>query len=156
MPYSPEGAVAADESGRQPSRPGRSSSDPDNGFIDSISNTPQNVNTDPRYKLNQSQNQSKPSAIDNLNNAIDKYRADKQRRQQPLQETINNIQDNPKPKMTKELRQAIDNFIFENELFIFIASNPVTVPIKMRRISRFAAANMTIAGSTRLLTVVKM
>ena len=80
----------------------------------SVANSTQNVNTDPRYKLNQSQNQSKPSAIDNLNNAMDKYRADKQRRQQPLQETINNIQDNPKPKMTKELRQAIDNFIFEN------------------------------------------
>lgn len=32
MPYSPEGAVAADESGRQPSRPGRFSGDPDNGF----------------------------------------------------------------------------------------------------------------------------
>lgn len=80
----------------------------------SVANSTQNVNTDSRYKLNQSQNQSKPSAIDNLNNAMDKYRADKQRRQQPLQETINNIQDNPKPKMTKELRQAIDNFIFEN------------------------------------------
>lgn len=114
MSYSPEGVVAADESGRQPSRPERSSGDPDNGFNGSIPNNTQNVNTDPRYKLDQSQNQSKPSAIDNLNNAIDKYRADKQRRQQPLQETINNIQDNPKPKMTKELRQAINNFIFEN------------------------------------------
>jgi hypothetical protein len=80
----------------------------------SVANSTQNVNTDPRYKLDQSQNHSKPSAIDNLNNAMDKYRADKQRRQQPLQETINNIQDNPKPKITKELRQAIDNFIFEN------------------------------------------
>ena len=32
---------------------------------------------------------------------------------------------------------------------MFIASNPVTVSIKMRRIPRFAAAHMTIAGSTR-------
>jgi hypothetical protein len=91
----------------RPKRPGEANED-------SVANNTQNVNTDPRYKLDQSQNQSKPSAIDNLNNAMDKYRADKQRRQQPLQETINNIQDNPKPKMTKELRQAIDNFIFEN------------------------------------------
>lgn len=51
MSYSLEGAVAADESGRQPSRPGRSSSDPDNGFNDNIPNTPQNVNNDNRYKL---------------------------------------------------------------------------------------------------------
>lgn len=87
MSYSPEGAVAADESGRQPSRPGRSSGDPDNGFNDSIPNSTQNVNTDPRYRLNQPQNQS-------------------------LQETINNIQDNPKPRMTKELRQAIDEEIY--------------------------------------------
>ena len=51
MSYSPEGAVAADESGRQPSRPGRSSSDPDNGFINSLANNTQNVNNDNRYKL---------------------------------------------------------------------------------------------------------
>lgn len=156
MSYSPEGAVAADESGRQPSRPERSSGDPDNGFNGSVANNPQNVNTDPRYKLDQSQNQSKPSAIDNLNNAMDKYRSDKQRRQQPLQETINNIQDNPKPKMTKELRQAIDNFIFENELFMFITSNPVIISIKMRRIPRFAAAHMAIASSTRFFAATKM
>ena len=241
MSYSPEGVVAADESGRQPSRPERSSGDPDNGFNGSVANSTQNVNTDPRYKLDQSQNpsepfdikqsnnykwltkpngeyfrissklsdelhalreasyyrdglrrhpseklqklfnknglefnydgdgwwtgkfvnfsennQSKPSAIDNLNNAMDKYRADKQRRQQPLQETINNIQDNPKPKMTKELRQAIDNFIFENELFMFITSDPVIISVKVRRISRFAAAHMAIASSTRFFAATKM
>lgn len=100
MSYSPEGAVAADESGRQPSRPGRSSGDPDNGFDDSIPNSTQNVNIDPRYRLNQSQNQ-------------------------PLQETINNIQDNPKPKMTKELRQAIDEEIYNYypELFVSEAAD---------------------------------
>ena len=52
-----------------------------------VANLTQNVNTDPRYRLNQPQNQS-------------------------LQETINNIQDNPKPRMTKELRQAIDEEIY--------------------------------------------
>lgn len=51
MSYSLEGAVAADKSGRQPSRPGRSSSDPDKGFNDNIPNTPQNVNNANRYKL---------------------------------------------------------------------------------------------------------
>lgn len=51
MSYSLEGAVAADESGRQPSRPGRSSSDPYKGFNDNIPNTPQNVNNANRYKL---------------------------------------------------------------------------------------------------------
>lgn len=125
----------------------------------SVANNTQNVNTNPRYKLDQSQNQSKPSAIDNLNNAMDKYRADKQRRQQPqqpLQETINDIQDNPKPKMTKELRQAIDNFIFENELSMFIASYPVIISVKVRRIPRFAAAHMAIASSTRFFAATKM
>ena len=52
-----------------------------------VANLTQNVNTGPRYRLNQPQNQS-------------------------LQETINNIQDNPKPRMTKELRQAIDEEIY--------------------------------------------
>ena len=32
----------------------------------------------------------------------------------PLQETINEMEANPKPKMTGELREAIDEFIYEN------------------------------------------
>ena len=64
----------------RPKRPGEANED-------SVANLTQNVNTDPRYRLNQSQNQS-------------------------LQKTINNIQDNPKPRMTKELRQAIDEEIY--------------------------------------------
>ena len=71
----------------RPKRPGEANSD-------SIPNTTQNVNTDPRYRLDQGQNQS-------------------------LQETINNIQDNPKPKMTKELRQAIDARIAETNPELF-------------------------------------
>ena len=34
--------------------------------------------------------------------------------QHPLQETINEMEANPKPKMTRELREAIDEFIYEN------------------------------------------
>ena len=34
--------------------------------------------------------------------------------QHPLQETINEMEANPKPKMTRELRDAIDEFIYEN------------------------------------------
>ena len=66
----------------------------------SLANSTQNVNTDPRYRLNQSQKQS-------------------------LQETINNIQDNPKPRMTKELRQAIDEEIYNYypELFVSEAAD---------------------------------
>lgn len=41
------------------------------------------------------------------------------RYQHPLQETINDIQDNPKPKMTKELRQAIDARIAETNPELF-------------------------------------
>ena len=36
------------------------------------------------------------------------------RYQHPLQETINEMEANPKPKMTRELREAIDEFIYEN------------------------------------------
>ena len=32
----------------------------------------------------------------------------------PLQETINEMEANPKPRMTRELREAIDEFIYEN------------------------------------------
>jgi hypothetical protein len=66
----------------------------------SLANSTQNVNTDPRYRLNQSQKQS-------------------------LQETINNIQDNSKPRMTKELRQAIDEEIYNYypELFVSEAAD---------------------------------
>lgn len=65
-----------------------------------VANLTQNVNTDPRYRLNQPQNQS-------------------------LQETINNIQDNSKPRMTKELRQAIDEEIYNYypELFVSEAAD---------------------------------
>lgn len=53
----------------------------------------------------------------------------------PLQETINEMEANPKPKMTRELREAIDEFIYENidhnlfnnaivlELFVEMAGN---------------------------------
>lgn len=77
----------------RPKRPGEAN---DN----SVANLTQNVNTDPRYRLNQPQNQS-------------------------LQETINNIQDNPKPRMTKELRQAIDEEIYNYypELFVSEAAD---------------------------------
>lgn len=36
------------------------------------------------------------------------------RYQHPLQETINEMETNPKPRMTRELRDAIDEFIYEN------------------------------------------
>ena len=36
------------------------------------------------------------------------------RYQHPLQETINEMEANPKPRMTRELREAIDEFIYEN------------------------------------------
>lgn len=36
------------------------------------------------------------------------------RYQHPLQETINEMEANPKPKTTRELREAIDEFIYEN------------------------------------------
>lgn len=36
------------------------------------------------------------------------------RYQHPLQETINEMEANPKPRMTRELRETIDEFIYEN------------------------------------------
>jgi len=95
MSYSPEGVVAADESGQQPSRPGRSSSDPDNGFNGSIPNVPQNVNNDLRFK-------------------------------HPLQDQIDDIQNNPKLKMTKELCQAIDEEIYNYYPELFVSEEAPT------------------------------
>lgn len=65
--------------------------------VDSVTNNPQNVNTDNRY-------------------------------QHPLQETINEMESNPKPKMTRELRDAIDEFIFENiDQNLFLEHNDTNI-----------------------------
>lgn len=65
--------------------------------MDSVTNNPQNVNTDNRY-------------------------------QHPLQETINEMESNPKPKMTRELRDAIDEFIFENiDQNLFLEHNDTNI-----------------------------
>ena len=65
--------------------------------VDSVTNNPQNVNTDNRY-------------------------------QHPLQETINEMENNPKPKMTRELRDAIDEFIFDNiDQNLFLEHNDTNI-----------------------------
>ena len=81
-------------------------------FNDSSSGRPNTDNTVSGYTSETGQLQST-----NLNDSVANNTQNvntNNRYQHPLQETIDNIQDNPKPKMTKELRQAIDNFIFEN------------------------------------------
>jgi len=50
------------------------------------------------------------------------------RYQHPLQETINEMENNPKPKMTRELRDAIDEFIFENiDQNLFLEHNDTNI-----------------------------
>ena len=46
----------------------------------------------------------------------------------PLQETINEMEANPKPKMTRELREAIDEFIYENiDQNLFLEHNDTNI-----------------------------
>lgn len=48
--------------------------------------------------------------------------------QHPLQETINEMEANPKPKMTRELREAIDEFIYENiDQNLFLEHNDTNI-----------------------------
>lgn len=81
-------------------------------FNDSSSGRPNTDNTVSGYTSETGQLQS-TNLNDSVANNTQNVNTDN-RYQHPLQETINDIQDNPKPKMTKELREAIDNFIFEN------------------------------------------
>ena len=48
--------------------------------------------------------------------------------QHPLQETINEMEANPKPRMTRELREAIDEFIYENiDQNLFLEHNDTNI-----------------------------
>lgn len=50
------------------------------------------------------------------------------RYQHPLQETINEMEANPKPRMTRELREAIDEFIFDNiDQNLFLEHNDTNI-----------------------------
>ena len=50
------------------------------------------------------------------------------RYQHPLQETINEMEAKPKPKMTRELREAIDEFIYENiDQNLFLEHNDTNI-----------------------------
>ena len=50
------------------------------------------------------------------------------RYQHPLQETINEMEANPKPKTTRELREAIDEFIYENiDQNLFLEHNDTNI-----------------------------
>ena len=48
--------------------------------------------------------------------------------QHPLQETINEMEANPKPRMTRELRETIDEFIYENiDQNLFLEHNDTNI-----------------------------
>lgn len=50
------------------------------------------------------------------------------RYQHPIQETINEMEANPKPRMTRELREAIDEFIYENiDQNLFLEHNDTNI-----------------------------
>ena len=86
-------------------------------FNDSSSGRPNTDNTVSGYTSETGQLQST-----NLNDSVANNTQNvntNNRYQHPLQETINEIQDNPKPKMTKELRQAIDARIAETNPELF-------------------------------------
>ena len=86
-------------------------------FNDSSSGRPNTDNTVSGYTSETGQLQST-----NLNDSVANNTQNvntNNRYQHPLQETNNEIQDNPKPKMTKELRQAIDTRIAETNPELF-------------------------------------
>ena len=86
-------------------------------FNDSSSGRPNTDNTVSGYTSETGQLQST-----NLNDSVANNTQNvntNNRYQHPLQETINEIQDNPKPKMTKELRQAIDTRIAKTNPELF-------------------------------------
>lgn len=80
--------------------------------------------TNPAYNMSRLDDTSETGQLQstNLNDSIANNTQNvntNNRYQHPLQETINDIQDNPKPKMTKELRQAIDARIAETNPELF-------------------------------------
>ena len=87
-------------------------------FNDSSSGRPNTDNTVSGYTSETGQLQS-TNLNDSVTNNTQNVNTDN-RYQHPLQETINDIQDNPKPKMTKELRQAIDARIAETNPELFM------------------------------------
>ena len=86
-------------------------------FNDSSSGRPNTDNTVSGYTSETGQLQS-TNLNDSVANNIQNVNTNN-RYQHPLQETIDNIQNNPKPKMTKELRQAIDSRIAETNPELF-------------------------------------
>ena len=80
--------------------------------------------TNPAYNMSRLDDTSETGQLQstNLNDSVANNTQNvntNNRYQHPLQETINDIQDNPKPKMTKELRQAIDARIAETNPELF-------------------------------------
>ena len=81
--------------------------------------------TNPAYNMSRLDDTSETGQLQstNLNDSVANNTQNvntNNRYQHPLQETINDIQDNPKPKMTKELRQAIDARIAETNPELFM------------------------------------
>ncbi len=67
------------------------------------------------------------SSISTISNQNENVNTDN-RYQHPLQETINEMEANPKPKMTRELRDAIDEFIYENiDQNLFLEHNDTNI-----------------------------
>ena len=80
--------------------------------------------TNPAYNMSRLDDTSETGQLQstNLNDSLANNTQNvntNNRYQHPLQETSNDIQDNPKPKMTKELRQAIDARIAETNPELF-------------------------------------
>ena len=80
--------------------------------------------TNPAYNMSRLDDTSETGQLQstNLNDSVANNTQNvntNNRYQHPLQETINDIQDNQKPKMTKELRQAIDARIAETNPELF-------------------------------------
>ena len=89
--------------------------------------------TNPAYNMSRLDDTSETGQLQstNLNDTIANNAQDvntDNRYQHPLQETINEMENNPKPKMTRELRDAIDEFIYENiDQNLFLEHNDTNI-----------------------------
>ena len=70
------------------------------------------------------------------------------RYQHPLQETINEMEANPKPKMTRELREAIDEFIYENIDHNLFNNNAIVLELSVEMAGNHTPLEEDIAHTT--------
>ena len=68
--------------------------------------------------------------------------------QHPLQETINEMEANPKPRMTRELREAIDEFIYEDIDHNLFNNNAIVLELSVVTVGNHTLLEEELAHTT--------